>query len=533
MSDTTSRRPDPELFIGLVGAVGTDNDLLTTILQDELRAVDYLPELVRLTRILRQEIPKYSSIATSPFDDYIRDHQKAGDGLRRTTQQGDALAVLGFGAITKHRRESAAQEIESGNWIPDEWEKKNDDEKERELQSRIASRTAYIFRTLKNPVELDTLQGVYSPAFVLVAAYSPYSSRRRHLAAKIAETRHDFTIENWLSKADELIQYDQGESTDKLGQNVRRTFHRADVFVDASDPDSLRNSVRRFIELWFGNSFITPTRDEFGMFHAQAAALRSAELGRQVGAAITTPEGDVIAVGTNEVPKAGGGLYWAGDRPDQREFVLGEDSNDKHKRNLLADLLSRLQGEGWLSPVKSGAKIDDLVQEALDNEKSPKIASAHLTNLIEFGRAVHAEMAALMDAARRGVSVSGATMFVTTFPCHLCARHIVAAGIKRVVYIEPYAKSLAAQLYPDSISVDGYDTSEHQIRFEPFVGIAPRKYMEFFSIHEDRKTKGGKIKPFIKSGALPIMSSSPRFYLQNELIKKSKLELVLKEKGLL
>jgi deoxycytidylate deaminase len=75
-------------------------------------------------------------------------------------------------------------------------------------------------------------------------------------------------------------------------------------------------------------------------------------------------------------------------------------------------------------------------------------------NVIEFGRAVHAEMAALMDSARRGVPVKNATLYCTTFPCHLCARHIVAAGIRRVVYIEPYPKSLAAQLYPDSIAVE-------------------------------------------------------------------------------
>ena len=50
----------------------------------------------------------------------------------------------------------------------------------------------------------------------------------------------------------------------------------------------------RFIELYFGYPFFTPTREEFAMFHAQAAALRSAALPRQVGAAITTEEGDVI-----------------------------------------------------------------------------------------------------------------------------------------------------------------------------------------------------------------------------------------------
>ena len=68
-------------------------------------------------------------------------------------------------------------------------------------------------------------------------------------------------------------------------------------------------------------------------------------------------------------------------------------------------------------------------------------------DLIEFSRTVHAEMAAIVDAARRGVSVQDCNLYTTTFPCHECAKHIVAAGIRRVVYIEPYPKSQALSLH--------------------------------------------------------------------------------------
>jgi cytidine deaminase len=90
------------------------------------------------------------------------------------------------------------------------------------------------------------------------------------------------------------------------------------------------------VELLFGCDYHTPTRDEYGMFHAHAAALRSSSLARQVGAAITTEEGDIVAVGTNEVPKAGGGLYWFGDRPDRRDHILGVDPSDELRRELVA-----------------------------------------------------------------------------------------------------------------------------------------------------------------------------------------------------
>lgn len=48
----------------------------------------------------------------------------------------------------------------------------------------------------------------------------------------------------------------------------------------------------------------------------------------------------------------------------------------------------------------------------------------------------HAERAALYDAARRGVSVEGSTLYVTLCPCADCARGVVAAGIHSVIYVD-------------------------------------------------------------------------------------------------
>ena len=53
-------------------------------------------------------------------------------------------------------------------------------------------------------------------------------------------------------------------------------------------------------------------------------------------------------------------------------------------------------------------------------------------------RTVHAEMNALVQAASVGVAVEGATLYVTAYPCHLCAKLLVNAKIARVVYDESY-----------------------------------------------------------------------------------------------
>jgi hypothetical protein len=57
----------------------------------------------------------------------------------------------------------------------------------------------------------------------------------------------------------------------------------------------------------------------------------------------------------------------------------------------------------------------------------------------------------------------------------------VAAGIKRVVFIEPNQKSKAAEVHSDSISV-GFSSSQNTVHFEPCVGIGPRRFFDLFSI---------------------------------------------------
>ena len=190
------------------------------------------------------------------------------------------------------------------------------------------------------------------------------------------------------------------------------------------------------------------------MYFAHAAAYRSASLARQVGAAICRRDGSVISVGSNEVAKAGGGQYWCDDDPDGRDFRIGYDSSDRMRETLLGDVLDRLKEGGWLAADRSAVTTKELVVEALRGTDHPIMKGAQFTSTIDYVRAVHAEMAAITDAVRHGVPTISSEMFTTTFPCHDCAKHIAAAGIQRVVYIEPYPKSLVGEMYPDSIVVD-------------------------------------------------------------------------------
>ena len=51
---------------------------------------------------------------------------------------------------------------------------------------------------------------------------------------------------------------------------------------------------------------------------------------------------------------------------------------------------------------------------------------------------IHAEMNAIIWAARKGISIEGATIFVTLEPCSECSKNLIASGIKRIVYAKAY-----------------------------------------------------------------------------------------------
>ncbi|KYK27678.1 MAG: cytidine deaminase [Candidatus Proteinoplasmatales archaeon SG8-5] len=64
----------------------------------------------------------------------------------------------------------------------------------------------------------------------------------------------------------------------------------------------------------------------------------------------------------------------------------------------------------------------------------------------ELCRGVHAEQNAIIQAAVFGVSVKGATMYITNYPCSVCAKMILNAGLGEVVYEGEYEDNLAIEL---------------------------------------------------------------------------------------
>jgi len=471
-------KPCPEVVIGIVGPVGIDLDPIIDVFIRRLEAVEYKAISVRLSK----QIEKFFGVDYSdlPENERIEKLMDAGTALREKSERGEAVALLAIAEIRRIRQQELNHSTE-GN--------------------------AFILRSLKHPDEVETLRAVYGKGFFLISAYAPRDARVSAMAEKVTRSQHG-NPNHSRERAEAIVERDEQEENKELGQDVKDAFPLADLFIDARDKKSFEPEIRRFIELVFGNLFHTPTKDEHGMYHARSAALRSADLGRQVGAAITAPSGELLALGCNDVPKAGGDLYWPSDDGDARDFQRGFDPIVEERKQILSELLARLRKAKVLADAYGDAKsIAPLVSALTTGAKREFLKGARVMNLLEFGRCVHAEMAAITSAARLGVPVKGATLYTTTFPCHMCARHIVSSGIARVVYVEPYPKSRARHLHGDAIQVDAQKPVPGLVIFEPFVGIAPRQYQDIFDARDRRKDRSGKIFNWRAKGTRP----QPRF----------------------
>lgn len=269
------------------------------------------------------------------------------------------------------------------------------------------------------------------------------------------------------------------------------------------------------------------------MYLAYAASLRSADLSRQVGAVILDLRGDVIATGANDVPGADGGPYWPR-RPDfwpatrddgGPDYERGRDSNERERDRIVSKVIRALTGT-------------DGEDHQLVAQHREQLEHTGILDLTEFGRAVHAEMAALLACARCGVSPAGGTLYCTTFPCHNCTKHIVDAGVKRVVYVEPYAKSKARDLHGDAIVLvdeiqDQLRDGDGRVRFEIFVGVGARRFVDLFSLtlgsgrpvrRKEKGKSGARLDWQRDRNSEPRLPLDPRSYLEREKAMSSVLD---------
>jgi deoxycytidylate deaminase len=113
------------------------------------------------------------------------------------------------------------------------------------------------------------------------------------------------------------------------------------------------------------------------------------------------------------------------------------------------------------------------------------------------------------------------------------AKHIVAAGIARVVFLEPYPKSLASDLHSDSIEVERGDRGHYEhfpsVKFEHFYGVSHRRYREIFERTSRKNQSDGSFHQYIDGAdGTPLMDIRYPFYniLEKHFTKQALVELL-------
>lgn len=467
-------RLSEELVIALVGPVGSGVSSAAAYLAEALGGdfgYDVAP-IMKPSDVIRTQC---SLVGITPptserTANYISQMQDAGNALRKKFGNNYLIEKI-VEEIKKYRTKAAGYEN----------------------QHEMPGRRAYIVDSLKSIEELELLRDIYRDTLLVVGVFAPDQLRDKRLA----------NLEYPESERKTVMARDQGELA-TFGQATRKLFVRSDFFVrNDRRPEDLHASLKRFLDIVFDTSIHTPTREESAMYEADAAAASSACMSRQVGASIVSAGGELIAVGWNDVPKFGGSLYMEDDRStaDETKGIVNQDyrcynwggkkCHNEVRRNKMIDRVALAVADSGQLKSNSNKSV---VREA--------ISKTDINSLIEFSRSIHAEMEAILSVAREGKhSLVGATLYTTTYPCHNCARHIVAAGIQEVVYIEPYLKSLAIELHSDVISET--PDAKNMVFFRQFSGVAPANYLKLFRPKSDRK-KEGKLVRMPRKQALPI-----------------------------
>ncbi|MFB2801002.1 anti-phage dCTP deaminase [Shewanella seohaensis] len=480
-----------ELVIALVSAVGCDLGHFIRLIEEELDLYDFTVNSIRVSSDFLKSINPPERALTKLAS--INHMMTAGNSYRDICRDNGALAHAAIAKIAEMRASKGEHE-----------------------EPKPLDKHAWIIRSLKHPDEVKVLRDAYGDRLFVLGIHASEEKRRSTLEAKRRSADSTRII-------DQLIERDAQEK-DGHGQHTRDTFHLSDFFINEDqNADKNRADIERVFKLIFGHPYTTPTFDEFAMYMAFAASVRSADLSRQVGA-VLTKDSNIISTGANDVPKANGGLYWPirdekqahyVDVNDGRDYTRGFDTNKQTISELLSDIVQNID----LNSITETKSFSQESQGSFKEALSYQLAKTGLKDITEYGRIVHAEMEAILSCGRSNNSTYGTTLYCTTFPCHNCAKHIIASGVMRVVYVEPYAKSKAFEFHSDSISEE---QSCDKVAFEPFVGVGPRSFLNLFSMNLGsgrkikRKDSDGKVLDWHKESAKLRLAENDFSYITKE-----------------
>ena len=286
MADSTEIIKYPELFFGFVAPIGADIQPTLAEFRKFLEAQSYRVIEVKVTDVfgvLARYVPPKKPLSKATELKRYETYIAYGNQLRSTFQD-DILAASAIRRVMDKRIKNS----KTGQF----------------------EKLAFLIHQFKRKEEIELLRSVYGRLFFQISIYSRRGARVDYLSRRFASGDNKSSAQRYRNEAETLIGRDENQVEEKHGQRVASIFHDADFIVSSDATETVEDQVERFCELIFGSNAISPTKAEYALFVAKAAALRTLDLSRQVGAAIFSTAGEIIALGSNEVPKAGGGTYW-------------------------------------------------------------------------------------------------------------------------------------------------------------------------------------------------------------------------------
>ncbi len=498
----------PEIFLALVSRLGTDTTKLAKLVSKSVARFGYKVVVIKASRSITDEF--CAEVDDSDPEHRIEHLIDFCNSARACGTRKDLLALSAVRAIQSAR----ALESESND------------------RTTPQRKILYLIDQFKRPEEIEHFRQIYGRQAIVFSLHANRHIRIRRLAERIADARpQNPDVSSYTSIAEKLLRRDDEEEEKPFGQNVRNAFPLADFVIDvALNEGQQYQAVDRFFEYFFGSPKSMPTVDEIGINAAFSASLSSTDLSRQVGAAVVDNSGVVQVTGWNDAPKPGGGTYLESDEEKFRDLDLGHDANERHKSKVFSNLISNLVSDGLIKSSEIEFEISDAFKHFKESN-ALRTRKSSLFDILEFSRSVHAEMNLISTAARLGISLKNATLYCTTYPCHNCAKHIVAAGISRVVFLEPYPKSLVSDLHSDAIDyVDDSnplnEVSQPRVRFEQFRGVAPNRFPHLFK-RGKRKDKLGNVSEWTPDLASPVRPIFVEGYIAREQFTLQTLDGIL------
>ena len=300
-----------------------------------------------------------------------------------------------------------------------------------------------VIDSIRNPAEVEYLNAAFQRRFFLLAL--DVSSEARWL-----RKQSDYEGDRKQFDQDDLR--DKGDDEPPFGQHTEVCVYLADVVINNENQIGYRQewnyffyNIKQYIELMRDPEYRQPTDLELYMHLAYAVSLKSSCNKRQVGAIIVSegmPERYVLAAGCNNVPSGAPICTELGGRSNPR--FCAKDSYELQTLKTMK-YCPRCGTELNVTSVEVVPYRCPKCNARLPRDFTPG-------KLLDLCRAVHAEEAAILQAAILGSSsLNGATLYTTTFPCLLCCKSIINAGIKKIFYREPYPMDESVKMLQNGV----------------------------------------------------------------------------------